>query len=115
MLEREGYTLPRTVQEYLDFTPRNPDLVLYNPETKQWRFCEVKRDEAVQKEQVATLAFLHVLMDAPVAIVRLVPKGHRRRLREHPTQFVYGGPLDVAFRIPVTGCTAAKGPLAEGL
>ena len=93
MLLGEGFTLPRELQDYLDFRPKNPDLILRHRTTKEWRFCEVKRDEPVLPEQVNALAFLHLLTGAPVAVVRLVPEGKSRKLRIHKARFTYRGPV----------------------
>jgi hypothetical protein len=42
----------------------------------QWRFCEVKREgDRLNDEQLMTLAVLHLLTGAPVAVVHLLPKG----------------------------------------
>jgi hypothetical protein len=85
---------PQLFAEGLDFKPKNPDLVMYSAKRREWRFVETKRDEKVFPEQVASLVFLHLLLGAPVAIVRVVPESNRtREPRVHHCRFRYTGAL----------------------
>ncbi len=76
---------PSTIQQELAFQPRNPDIVAYHPRTPgQWRFCEVKgpgdRCSGEHfREELRALGVLHLLTEAPVAVVRLVPAGQHQR------------------------------------
>jgi hypothetical protein len=69
----DGFMLPRQLDPSLARRAKNPDVVAYQPHRREWRFCEVKRGEAVQRDQVVGLTILHLLTGAPVAIVRLGP------------------------------------------
>jgi hypothetical protein len=67
------WPLPNDIQGMLKFQPRNPDLVAYSKNSKQWRFCEVKGPtESIDPDQLGALAVLHLLTAAPVAIVQVV-------------------------------------------
>lgn len=68
---------PAEIQKKLAFQPRNPDIVARHPRWG-WVFCEVKRpNDRIKTDQVRGLAVLHLLTGAPVAIVRVVPRGGR--------------------------------------
>ena len=89
LLTKEGLALPRLFRSRLDPEPKNPDLVCYHPKRREWRFCEVKRDEAIAPGQLLGLALLDFLTGAPVSIVRVVPQDRRWRVREHKVRFEF--------------------------
>ena len=61
----------------------------YHPR-KGWRFCEVKRlNDRIKDDQLRALAVLHLLTGAPVAIVRVVPKGGRTAWKPHEASLTY--------------------------
>lgn len=92
LLTRCGLPIPREFSRLVDFAPKNPDLVCFHPKRRAWRFCEVKRDERVQPEQINALALLHLLTRAEVAVARLVPEGAARGKRTHEASFTLKGP-----------------------
>lgn len=53
----------------------------------------MKRDEAVQPDQINALAYLHWLTGAEVAIVRVVPEGAKRKARVHEARFEFTGTI----------------------
>ena len=80
---------PGDIQRTLAFLPRTPDLVAYHPR-KGWRFCEVKRlNDRIKDDQLRALAVLHLLTGAPVAIVRVVPKGDRTDWKPREASLTY--------------------------
>ena len=94
---RSAWRWPRDIQDKLDFTPRNPDIVAYSEDRNEWRFCEVKRlREGVDDDQLGALAVLHLLTGAPVAVVRVVEAGSAIPSQMLPTEIAYrkGGKLD---------------------
>jgi len=74
---------PTEIQHTLAFQPRNPDLVAYDHERAEWRFCEVKETDPVSSGQLGALGVLHLLTGAPVAVVRLVAHGRHREPRSY--------------------------------
>ena len=80
---------PSAIQRALAFQPRNPDIVACHPR-KGWLFCEVKRlNDRIKIDQVRALAVLHLLTGAPVAIVRVVPKGERTNWKPCVAEILY--------------------------
>jgi hypothetical protein len=90
-VHKHGCQWPGDICASLRFQPRTPDLVAYHPR-KGWRFCEVKRvNDRVTPEQLKALAILHLLTNAPVAIVRVVPRGARVRREPYEVTLKYTG------------------------
>ena len=88
---------PADIQNTLNFTPRNPDIVAYSKKLNEWRFCEVKRrGETVKPDQLAALAVLHLLTSAPVAVLRVVEAASAVRLQMRSAELAYrnGAQLD---------------------
>ncbi|BCS32689.1 hypothetical protein TBR22_A19110 [Luteitalea sp. TBR-22] len=54
---------------------RNPDLVCFNPKTREWRFIECKHKDRIDPKQLNALAFLHDLTGARVEVRRVVRPG----------------------------------------
>ena len=93
LLKSLGLPLPHLVQAHFDRELKNPDLTAYNAETKDLRFCEVKRKgERVPQKQIDGLGALHLITGAPVAIVRVLPEGTAHRPKKHEARLAYSGP-----------------------
>jgi hypothetical protein len=90
LLRCDGYTLPRQIDSSVTRRAKNPDIVAYHPKRREWRFCEVKRDEAVQKGQVIGLALFHLITGGPVAIIR-IGAGHHPKARTMTADFSVRG------------------------
>jgi hypothetical protein len=88
-----GLRIPRDIAPYVNFRPKNPDIVAFNPDLRFFRFTEVKRggDRACE-EQLQALALLHVLSGAPVAITRVVNGRAYEKPSSFVVDFVYDGP-----------------------
>jgi hypothetical protein len=118
LLAKAGVPVPARFRTNVNFVPKNPDLVCYHATRVAWRFAEVKRDEPVHQAQLDTLAYLHWLTGAEVAIVRVVPEGARRDERSHEGRFVFRGTLprrsDKSVRVP-RGGTSGFGEAGLGI
>ena len=74
---KTGIRWPSDIQHTLAFLPKTPDIVAHH-RRKGWLFCEVKRpNDRIKPDQAKALGVLHLLTGAPVAIVRVVPRGDR--------------------------------------
>ena len=87
LMKKHGFALPSTFRSRVSPEPRNPDLVCYHPKSREWRFCEVKRDEAIEPGQLIGLSLLHFLTRAAVCIVRVVPEQRNCQTRQHKISF----------------------------
>lgn len=54
-------------------TMRNPDVVCFHPERKEWRFIEVKYKDAIDPRQLNALAFLRAVTGGHIEVRRVVP------------------------------------------
>jgi hypothetical protein len=97
-----GASWPSEIQDALAFQPRNPDIVAYHP-PKGWLFCEVKRlNDRIKVDQVRALAVLHLLTGAPVAVVRVVPRGGRTKWKVPVAVLEYRSGCQLTWvRLPV--------------
>ncbi len=93
LLTECGLPRPNDHRSRVNFVPKNPDIIAFNRKTGHWRFVEVKRDDCVHENQVKGLGLLHVLLNEPVEIVRIVRTGQKGKPREHDYTFKYRGPL----------------------
>lgn len=97
-LQGSGFIKPRVLQSHIfdpltqePILPKNPDLVAFHETRREWLFCEVKRRESIQPQQLTALALLHWVTGARVEIVRVRPEGREDKTRVHPTEFRYHG------------------------
>jgi hypothetical protein len=93
LLKRAGFELPRELSRQA----KNPDIVAYHKRRNEWRFCEVKRREQVQRGQIIGLAILHLLTGAPVAVVRL-SREKNVKPRHYHEHFLLNAPIRVGFK-----------------
>lgn len=86
-----GLRWPGSIRHALAFLPKTPDIVAHH-RRRGWLFCEVKRpNDEVMPDQGRALAVLHLLTAAPVAIVRVVPRGFASDWEPYVADLPYAG------------------------
>jgi hypothetical protein len=93
-LENDGIVVPRSLlprlaqHQQAHGRLKNPDLVCRHRKTGEWRFLEVKRDEATEKGQLWALVLLQFLTGGSVGIHRLIPDTRRLPANTSKTETV---------------------------